>query len=141
MNKTTIEPQVNANTYAIIVPNFSISAVLMMQMAKQASRYFPHAEIIEMHHPNKVDAPSGTAIATAERMENMSPAVPGDHPASHCVSGVPIHSMRMPGLFAHQQVMFGSNGETYELAHNTIDRSAYMPGVLLVVKKLDLLIN
>ena len=82
----------------IVVPNFSISAVLMMQMASQAARYFPHAEIIEMHHPKKVDAPSGTAIATAERMQGMATAMSNDHPAAHCVDGVPIHSIRMPGL-------------------------------------------
>ena len=118
----------------MIVPNFSISAVLMMQMAKQASRYFPHAEIIEMHHPYKVDAPSGTAIATAERMEDMSPAVPGDHPASHCVSGVPIHSMRMPGLFAHQQVMFSREGERLTLQQDCSDRQSMMPGVVLATR-------
>ncbi len=99
----------------LVVPNFSISAVLMMQMASQAARYFPHAEIIEMHHPKKVDAPSGTAIATAERMQGMATAMSNDHPAAHCVDGVPIHSIRMPGLFAHQQVIFSREGERLTL--------------------------
>ena len=117
----------------LIAPNFSISAILMMQMAQQAARYFPHAEIIEMHHPNKIDAPSGTAIATAERMEGMSPAVSGNHPAPHCVSGVPIHSLRMPGLFAHQQVIFSREGERLTLQQDCSDREAMMPGVLMAI--------
>ncbi len=118
----------------LIAPNFSISAILMMQMAQQAARYFPHAEIIEMHHPNKIDAPSGTAIATAERMEGMSPAVSGNHPAPHCVSGVPIHSLRMPGLFAHQQVIFSREGERLTLQQDCSDREAMMPGVLMAIR-------
>ncbi len=118
----------------IVVPNFSISAVLMMQMASQAARYFPHAEIIEMHHPKKVDAPSGTAIATAERMQGMATAMSNDHPAAHCVDGVPIHSIRMPGLFAHQQVIFSREGERLTLQQDCTDRQAMMPGVIMATR-------
>ncbi|MBV54107.1 MAG: 4-hydroxy-tetrahydrodipicolinate reductase [Coxiellaceae bacterium] len=117
----------------LIAPNFSISAILMMQMAQQAARYFPHAEIIEMHHPMKVDSPSGTAIATAQRMDGMTIASE-DHPASQCVQGVPIHSVRMPGMFAHQQVIFSRDGERLTLQQDCSDRQAMMPGVVLATR-------
>ncbi|MEX1004428.1 MAG: dihydrodipicolinate reductase C-terminal domain-containing protein [Acidimicrobiia bacterium] len=102
----------------LVVPNFSIGAVLMMRFAAEASRYFDGAEIVEMHHAGKVDAPSGTAIATAEAMA-------GD---------VPIHSVRLRGLIAHQAVILGSDGQTLTIRHDTTDRSSFVPGVLAAVR-------
>ena len=129
-----------------IIPNFSVGMVLLQQAAAAAARFYEFAELTEMHHNNKADAPSGTCIKTAELIEeqrasfnrsliNEEESIKGSRGGSR-PSGLRLHSIRLPGLVAHQQVMFGSNGETYELAHNTIDRSAYMPGVLLVVKKI-----
>jgi 4-hydroxy-tetrahydrodipicolinate reductase len=100
-------------------PNFAIGAVLMMRFAAEASRHLEAAEIIELHHATKLDAPSGTAKATAGAME-------GD---------VPIHSVRLPGLVAHQEVIFGGEGQTLTVRHDSIDRRSFMPGVLLAVRK------
>jgi 4-hydroxy-tetrahydrodipicolinate reductase len=102
----------------LVVPNFSIGAVLMMRFAAQAAPYFQGAEIVELHHAAKVDAPSGTAVATAEAMG-------GD---------VPIHSVRLPGLVAHQEVILGSQGQTLTIRHDTTDRSSFMPGVLVSIR-------
>jgi 4-hydroxy-tetrahydrodipicolinate reductase len=102
-------------------PNFSIGAVLMMRFAAEALRYLERAEIIELHHATKVDAPSGTAKLTAERMG-------GD---------VPIHSVRLPGLLAHQEVLIGGPGEVLTLRHDATSRAAYAPGVLLALEKLS----
>jgi len=129
-----------------IIPNFSVGMVLLQQAASAAARFYEFAELTEMHHNKKADAPSGTCIKTAELIEEQRPAfnkplvneeesLEGSRGGTR-PSGLRVHSIRLPGLVAHQQVMFGSNGETYELSHNTIDRSAYMPGVLLVVKKI-----
>ena len=129
-----------------IIPNFSVGMVLLQQAAATAARFYESAELIEMHHNKKADAPSGTCIKTAELIEeqrslfnkplvNEEESIQGSRGGSR-PSGLRLHSIRLPGLVAYQQVMFGSNGETYELVHNTIDRSAYMPGVLLVVKKI-----
>ena len=104
---------------AFIAPNFALGAVLMMHFAAQASRYYDHAEIIERHHEKKLDAPSGTALRTADLMEG--------EPA--------IHSVRLPGLVAHQEVQFGAPGETLTIKHDSIDRVSFMPGVVLAVKK------
>jgi 4-hydroxy-tetrahydrodipicolinate reductase len=101
-------------------PNFAIGAVLMMRFAAEAARYLDHAEIIELHHATKVDRPSGTAKLTAERMG-------GD---------VPIHSVRLPGLNAHQEVILGDAGQTLTIRHDAISREAYTPGVLLALEKL-----
>jgi 4-hydroxy-tetrahydrodipicolinate reductase len=103
-----------------VAPNFAIGAVLMMRFAEEASRHFDAAEIIELHHHTKLDAPSGTAKATAERMK-------GD---------VPIHSVRLPGLVAHQEVILGTQGETLTIRHDTTSRDAFVPGVLLALSKL-----
>ena len=129
-----------------VIPNFSVGMVLLQQAASAAARFYEYAELTEMHHNKKADAPSGTCIKTAELIEEQRSAfntpLVNEEESLECSrggsrpSGLRIHSIRLPGLVAHQQVMFGSNGETYELAHNTIDRSAYMPGVLLVVKKI-----
>jgi len=102
-------------------PNFALGAVLMMRYAREASRYFRAAEIIELHHETKVDAPSGTAKATAETMH-------GD---------VPIHSVRLPGLVAHQEVLLGGPGETLTIRHDTTSREAFVPGVLLALERLS----
>ncbi len=130
-----------------IIPNFSVGMVLLQQAAAAAARFYEHAELTEMHHNQKVDAPSGTCIKTAELIEeqrskfnitkvNEEEFIKGSRGGLRS-SGLRLHSIRLPGLVAHQQVMFGSKGETYELSHNTIDRAAYMPGVLLVVKKIS----
>ena len=134
-----------------IIPNFSVGMVLLQQAAAAAARFYEFTELTEMHHNKKADAPSGTCIKTAELIEeqrsafnkslvNEEQSIEGSRGGIR-PSGLRLHSIRLPGLVAHQQVMFGSNGETYELIHNTIDRSAYMPGVLLVVKKVRSLSN
>jgi 4-hydroxy-tetrahydrodipicolinate reductase len=111
----------NASVPVFYAPNFSIGAVLMMRFAAEALRYLERAEIIELHHATKVDAPSGTAKLTAERMG-------GD---------VPIHSVRLPGLLAHQEVLIGGPGEVLTLRHDATSRAAYAPGVLLALEKLS----
>lgn len=124
----------------LVVPNFSIGAVVMMRLAEIAAPHFAAAEIIELHHDRKVDAPSGTAIATAERVGNAAPQtrsvestelLPGARGAD--VAGVPVHAVRLPGLVAHQQVLFGGTGEMLTIRHDTTDRTAFMPGVLAAV--------
>ena len=102
------------------MPNFAIGAVLMMRFAEEAARHMPAAEIVELHHDTKVDAPSGTAKATAARM-------PGE---------VPIHSVRLPGLVAHQEVILGAPGQTLTIRHDTTSREAFVPGVLLALERL-----
>jgi 4-hydroxy-tetrahydrodipicolinate reductase len=119
----------------IIAPNFCIGAVLMMRFAKEAAKYYPHAEIIELHHDKKKDAPSGTAIKTAEIIANVRPndyqrgteTIAGARGAD--LQNVPIHSVRLPGLLAHQEVLFGSAGELLTIRHDSFSREAYMPGV------------
>lgn len=127
----------------IIAPNFSIGAALMMHFVKEAAHYFSHVEIIEMHHDGKLDAPSGTAIKTAaliqeNRISQPTPLackeiIPGSRGASE--HGVPIHAVRLPGLVAHQQVIFGSIAETLTIKHDTINRACFMPGLLLACKQ------
>jgi 4-hydroxy-tetrahydrodipicolinate reductase len=102
-----------------VAPNFAIGAVLMMRFAVEASRYMAKAEIIELHHDRKVDAPSGTAARTAELMEGE----------------VPIHSVRLPGLVAHQEVILGDVGQTLTIRHDSTDRTSFMPGVLLAIRR------
>ena len=129
----------------IIAPNFSIGALLMMRYAKDAAQYFPDVEIIEMHHPHKVDAPSGTAKKTAELIaENKSSAnvsAPIDKTLKDNVTrgehhhGVPIHAVRLTGIFATQQVIFGNAGERFTIQHDSIDRHSMMPGVFLCCRK------
>lgn len=127
----------------LIAPNFGIGAVLMMRFARMAAPYFASAEIIEMHHPEKVDAPSGTSRHTAELMSQArsglpaapdatSQSLPGARGAS--VDEIPIHSVRMRGLVAHQEVLLGGEGETLTIRHDSLDRSSFMPGVLLGVR-------
>ena len=130
----------------LIAPNFAIGAVLMMEFATKAAKYFESAEIIELHHPNKVDAPSGTASRTAElmsaaRKEAGSPAMPDATTTSLAgargatVGDIPVHSVRLRGLVAHQEVLLGGIGETLSIRHDSIDRVGFMPGVLLGVRK------
>ncbi len=132
-----------ASTGCAIIPNFSIGMVLLQEAAARAAQYFDNVEIIELHHNQKADAPSGTAIQTAKRMTGkaFNPQLveetehwPG---ARGCVSedNIRIHSVRLPGLIAHEEVLFGAPGELYTLRHDTSDRACYMPGVLLTVRK------
>jgi 4-hydroxy-tetrahydrodipicolinate reductase len=128
-----------------VVPNFAIGAVLMMHFARQAAPFFASAEIVELHHPGKADAPSGTAIRTAEliaeaRREAGSEPAPDatasalDGARGAAVSGVPVHSVRLAGLVAHQEVYLGTAGETLTLRHDSLDRVSFMPGMLLAVR-------
>ncbi|MBI4356634.1 MAG: 4-hydroxy-tetrahydrodipicolinate reductase [Gammaproteobacteria bacterium] len=127
----------------VIAPNFSLGALWMMQCAEQIVAFFPHVEIIEKHHPGKKDSPSATALQTAERIvksrkEKVSlsiqkETVKGARGALY--QNIPIHSVRLPGIYAEQEVIFGGSGETLTLSHVTFDRSAFMPGVLLACKK------
>ncbi|MEZ5135411.1 MAG: 4-hydroxy-tetrahydrodipicolinate reductase [Acidimicrobiales bacterium] len=127
----------------VIAPNFAIGAVLMMRFAELAAPYFESAEIIELHHENKIDAPSGTAMHTAERMAAASDAWAPD-PTTNTVldgarggrdvGGIPIHSVRVRGLVAHQEVILGTTGQTLTIRHDTTDRTSFMPGVVLGVK-------
>lgn len=126
----------------LVVPNFSIGAVLMMRFAEEAAAHFRAAEIIELHHDGKADAPSGTALATARRVGAVAPdqrrAVEGEEAAAGArgalVDGVRVHAVRLPGLLAHQEVLFGGSGETLSIRHDTTDRSAFVPGVLLAIR-------
>ena len=137
----------NPSVGVLIAPNFAIGAVLMMEFAAKAARYFESAEIIELHHPAKVDAPSGTAARTAELMsaarkeaglaampDATTAALDGARGAS--VGGIPVHSVRARGLVAHQEVLFGGLGETLTIRHDSIDRAGFMPGVILGVRKI-----
>jgi len=136
----------NPKVGVLIAPNFAIGAVLMMEFATKAAKYFESAEIIELHHPNKVDAPSGTASRTAELMTNArkeanSPAMPDatttaqDGARGALFGDIPVHSVRLRGLIAHQEVLLGGLGETLTIRHDSLDRAGFMPGVLLGVRK------
>jgi len=135
----------NTKVGALIAPNFGLGAVLMMQFSQKAAQYFESVEIIELHHANKVDAPSGTAIRTAElitdaRKQSKKGAmpdasktiIPGARGAK--VGDVPIHSVRSHGYVAHQEVIFGDAGETLSIRHDSINRAGFMPGVLIGVR-------
>ena len=136
----------NPQVGAVIAPNFGLGAVLMMQFAAKAARYFESVEIVELHHPDKADAPSGTASRTAELItearkqadrpampDKTSSGLPGARGAK--VGDVPVHSVRLRGLVAHQEVLLGDQGETLSIRHDSIDRSGFMPGVLLAVRE------
>jgi 4-hydroxy-tetrahydrodipicolinate reductase len=124
---------------AFVAPNFALGAVLMMSFAATAARHFPDVEIVERHHRRKADAPSGTALRTArlvnEARAASAPNDPEDPSRGRDEDGVRIHSLRLPGSVAHQEVVFGSEGETLTIRHDSIDRASFMPGVLLAVKK------
>lgn len=134
-----------ASMGCLVIPNFSIGMVLLQQAAMQASQYFDHVEIIELHHNQKADAPSGTAIQTAQMLAGLGKTynpvavqetekLTGARGAL-AEDGVRIHSIRLPGLIAHQEVIFGAPGQIYTLRHDTSDRACYMPGVLLSIRK------
>ncbi|KWX22742.1 dihydrodipicolinate reductase [Mycolicibacterium wolinskyi] len=128
----------------LIAPNFAIGAVLSMHFAKQAARYFESVEVIELHHPHKADAPSGTAARTAKLIAEARKGLPPNPDATSTglegargadVDGIPVHSVRLAGLVAHQEVLFGTQGETLTIRHDSLDRSSFVPGVLLAVRK------
>lgn len=126
----------------LIAPNFSIGAVLMMHFAELAAPHFHASEVIELHHDGKVDAPSGTAVATAGRLsqagrqQRRATTTTGEPAARGAsIGGVPVHAVRLPGLVAHQEVLLGAPGETLTIRHDTTDRSAFLPGVLLAVRQ------
>jgi 4-hydroxy-tetrahydrodipicolinate reductase len=130
-------------TSVLIAPNFAIGAVLSMHFAQQAARYFESAEVIELHHPNKVDAPSGTAARTARLIAEARKGLPPNPDATSTglegargadVDGIPVHSVRLAGLVAHQEVLFGTQGETLTIRHDSLDRTSFVPGVLLAVR-------
>jgi len=127
----------------VVAPNFAIGAVLMMRFAELAAPWFETAEVIELHHDDKVDAPSGTAMLTVERMAAASTDWAEDPTTTEVVpgarggrgpAGIPVHSVRLRGLVAHQEVLLGTTGQTLTVRHDSYDRSSYMPGVLLAVK-------
>jgi 4-hydroxy-tetrahydrodipicolinate reductase len=122
-DRAALEELTGAEANVFVAPNFAIGAALMMQFAVQAAKYMTKAEIIELHHDRKVDAPSGTAALTAELLGGE----------------VPIHSVRLPGLVAHQEVIFGDVGQTLTIRHDSIDRESFMPGVLLAVRRVPTL--
>jgi 4-hydroxy-tetrahydrodipicolinate reductase len=129
---------------AVVAPNFSLGAVLSIHLAKFAAKFFDHAEIVEMHHDKKLDAPSGTAIATAKAMVQMH-GKPFVYPKTEKeilkntrggeIDGIAIHSLRLPGFMAGQEVIFSGAGETLSLRHETISRECYAPGVILAIKE------
>lgn len=128
----------------VIAPNFAIGAVLMMHFAEMAAPFFDSAEIIEMHHESKIDAPSGTAMLTAQRMAEASGEWTPDPTKSVLIdgarggegpAGIHVHSVRLRGLVAHQEVLLGTTGQTLTIRHDSLDRSSFMPGVLLAVKR------
>jgi 4-hydroxy-tetrahydrodipicolinate reductase len=127
----------------LIAPNFAIGAVLSMQFAKQAARFFESVEVVELHHPHKADAPSGTAARTARLIAEARKGLPLSPDATSTgidgargadVDGVRVHSVRLAGLVAHQEVLFGTQGETLTIRHDSIDRTSFVPGVLLAVR-------
>ena len=146
ITKITSLLETNKGAGVLIAPNFAIGAVLMMEFAEKAARYFESAEIIELHHPDKVDAPSGTASRTAEIISQArksaglakapdatTTSLDGARGAN--VGDVPVHSVRLRGLIAHQEVLFGGLGETLTIRHDSLDRAGFMPGVLLGIRE------
>ena len=132
----------------LVVPNFSVGAILMMRFAAQAARFFPSAEVIELHHAGKADAPSGTALRTASQIAaaraGAGLGLPPDATASALpgargtvVDDVHVHSVRVAGLVAHQEVLFGTEGETLTIRHDSLDRASFVPGVLLAVRRIQ----
>jgi 4-hydroxy-tetrahydrodipicolinate reductase len=133
-------------TCLFVAPNFAIGAVLMMEFAERAARFMPHVEIIELHHDKKADAPSGTALRTAALIEAVRPDAPPTPGAETelpiakgargaCIGAVRIHSVRLPGLVAHQEALFGGQGQTLSIRHDSIDRTSFMPGVVHAVRE------
>jgi 4-hydroxy-tetrahydrodipicolinate reductase len=132
-------------TAVLIAPNFAIGAVLSMHFAQQAARFFESVEVIELHHPQKADAPSGTAARTARLIAEARKDLPPNPDATSTglegarganVDGIPVHSVRLAGLIAHQEVLFGTQGETLTIRHDSLDRTSFVPGVLLAVRRI-----
>jgi 4-hydroxy-tetrahydrodipicolinate reductase len=132
------------DTSVLIAPNFAIGAVLSMHFAQQAAPYFESVEVIELHHPQKADAPSGTAARTARLIAEARKDLPPNPDATSTglegargadVDGIPVHSVRLAGLVAHQEVLFGAQGETLTIRHDSLDRTSFVPGVLLAVRR------
>ncbi|MCV7178795.1 4-hydroxy-tetrahydrodipicolinate reductase [Mycolicibacterium sphagni] len=128
----------------LIAPNFAIGAVLSMHFAQKAAPYFESVEVIELHHPHKADAPSGTATRTAKLIAEARKGLPPNPDATSTglegargadVDGIPVHSIRLTGLVAHQEVLFGTLGETLTIRHDSLDRTSFVPGVLLAVRQ------
>jgi 4-hydroxy-tetrahydrodipicolinate reductase len=138
-----MEQLVNTNDIcAVVAPNFTIGAVLMMHLASIAAVHMDHAEIIELHHDRKADAPSGTSLSTARAMARSRgkeflrpPDPPQADSRGHSIDGITLHSVRLPGLLAHQEVILGAMGQTLTIRHDTISRESFMPGVILAVKE------
>ena len=135
----------DTHTNVLIAPNFAIGAVLSMHFAKQAAPFFDSAEVIELHHPHKADAPSGTAARTASLIAEARKGLPPNPDATSTslsgargadVDGIPVHSVRLAGLVAHQEVLFGTAGETLTIRHDSLDRTSFVPGVLLAVRRI-----
>ncbi len=129
---------------AFIAPNFSLGAILMMRFAREAAKYFPNVDILELHHDQKLDAPSGTALKTAELISEVRPPMVQGHPNEYekfpgargaDIGGIHIHSVRLPGLIAHQEVLFGGLGQALTIRHDAYTRETYMPGVMLAIRK------
>jgi len=133
------------NVGAVVAPNFALGAVMMMHLAKIAAKYFDQAEIIELHHHKKADSPSGTALSTAKAMAqargrpfyHLPEQDKGSASRGEQVEGIIIHSVRLPGLLAHQEVILGAPGQTLTIRHDTISRECYMPGVVLAIKEVS----
>jgi len=132
------------NVGVFIAPNFAIGAILMMKFARETAKYFSHVDIIEYHHDNKLDAPSGTALKTAEMISEIRKPIAQGHPNEYekipgarggDFNGIRIHSVRLPGLIAHQEVIYGGNGQTLTIRHDAYTRETFMPGVMLAIRK------
>ena len=137
---------IEKNVGVAVIPNFAIGAVLMMKLSQEVAQYFPNVEIIELHHDQKMDAPSGTAIKTAEMIKNTRQQMPVRNPREFEkiagarggeVEQIHIHSVRLPGLVAHQEVIFGGIGQSLRIRHDSYDRVGFMPGVILTIKKIS----
>lgn len=135
---------------AVVAPNFAVGAVLMIEFARQAARYFPNVEIIELHHDRKRDAPSGTALRTAavvaaSRVSAPAPTVREEEMLAGArggrAEGIPVHSVRLPGLAAHQEIIFGGPGQTLVIRHDSVNEESFMPGLLLAVRKVRSLVG
>ena len=136
---------VSPATGVLIAPNFAIGAVLSMHFAQKAAPYFESAEVIELHHPQKADAPSGTATRTAQLIAQARKGLPPNPDATSTglpgargadIDGIPVHSIRLTGLVAHQEVLFGTMGETLTIRHDSLERTSFVPGVLLAVRQI-----
>ncbi len=135
-----------ADRGVLIVPNFALGAVLMMDFARRAARYFKNVEIIELHHDQKIDAPSGTALKTAEMIQQERAPLQQGHAEEYEKltgarggdwEGIRIHSVRLPGLVAHQEVIFGSPGQTLTIRHDSLHRQSFMPGVIMAIRHIS----